>query len=294
MRVTDSMIFERGSTGTARARSALDAAVEENSSGLRVQHPWDDPGAAGQLTSANLAAGRYTAIGQAAGKASDELQAADGALGEVQNLVARARELAVQLANGSYGAADRSAAAAEVDALIPQVIAQLNTRFGGRYLFGGNKDGAEPFDASGNYLGDTAVRQVEVAPGVLENASVRADVAFKGLGGGTDVLATLQSLSAALKANNVAGVQGTLSALEQGTQQISTARSGLGGSMAAFDSAVAAARSAHDREQTLVSHLADADPVESASKLALAQRALEASITATAQGFQLTLLDKLK
>ena len=43
----------------------------------------------------------------------------------------------------------------------------MNTQEAGRYLFGGNIDRTPPFDAAGTYAGDTGVRQVEVAPGLL-------------------------------------------------------------------------------------------------------------------------------
>lgn len=294
MRVTDRMIFDQATRDAGAARERLEAAVEQASTGVRLVHPGDDPGAAGLLVSSQASAGRFEAVAQGAARASDELGSADAALESVGNALARARELAVQLSSAGYSAADRSSGANEVNGLLSEVLARLNTRAGNRYVFGGNRDGSPPFDAAGNYLGDAGVRQVEIAPGVLQAASVRADVALKGAAGGVDVLATLSALSAALAANDQAGVAATLDALDQGTGQVAEARAQAGISMSAFDTSAAAATAARDGELARSSHLADADEVQAASALALAQRALEASLAAASQGFRLSLLDFLK
>jgi len=258
-----------------------------------VAQPGDDPGAAGLITVHLATASRADAIATVAGRASDELGSADAALSDVANGLARARELAVQLSSAGYTAQQRADGAKEVDGIVASVIANLNTRVGGRYVFGGRADGAPPFDATGNYSGDSGVRQVEIAPGVLQDSSLRADVALKGAGGGVDVLATLQSLSAALSANDPTTAAATLDALASGTAQVASARSQAGVSIAAFDAAVSASTKAKDDATALASKLSDADPIAAASQLAQAQQALDAALTAVAKGFQLSLADKL-
>jgi flagellar hook-associated protein 3 FlgL len=300
MRVTDQMLFELASRYGGQARSRLERATAQTASGLRVSHPGDDPAAAGLLVGSRVAQARLEAIASAAGRASDELAVADGALGAVSTALVRARELAMQLSNPTYAPAQRAQAAGEVDRLLEAVLSQANARVGDRYVFGGNRDGSEPFDPSGAYLGDAAVRQVEIAPGVLSAASVRADVALKGVDPstgavtGTDVLATLQALAAALRANDVDGVRATLDGLDRGLTQVSSGRASVGDAQSAMDTAVTASRAARDDERARASRLGDVDIVESATELALAQRGLEASLSATAQGFRLTLLDFLK
>jgi len=306
MRVTNSMLFDRAARDGDAARSRMDQATARVSSGTKLVQPGDDPAAAGLVALERIHQGQFDAIATTAGRASDELTAADGALNTVSNALARARELAVQLSNGSYAASDRAAGATEVKGLISTIVSALNTKVGDRYIFGGTRDDAAPFDgivtdASGNvdaaltgaYHGDTLVRQVEIAPGVLQDASVRADVALKGAGGGTDVLATLANLANALSANDPTAVAATLTGLTQGTTQVATARGMAGANMATLDAAVTANQSARDDAQKRIASLADADPIQAASDLAAAEQALQASLTATAQSIQFTLLNKL-
>jgi flagellar hook-associated protein 3 FlgL len=293
VRISDAWIFEQASVRSGAARERVDAAVEETSTGLRVRHPGDDPAAAGQVVQRRQAEKRWTTLGEVAKRAADELAASDNALGSVGDALARARELAVQMSNDTYSPEERAAAAEEVAGLYRGVVAQLNTRVGNRFVFGGRRDETSPFDAAGAYLGDAGVRQVEIAPGVLESSSVRADIIIKGVGGGVDVLAELQDLQTALAGNDMVNIRASLDGLDASINQVSQGRAQVGTGMNLFDAAVAAARTAATGETTGISHLQDADVIESASKLALAQRALDASLTAAARSFDLTLLDKL-
>jgi flagellar hook-associated protein 3 FlgL len=293
MRVTDQMMYDTAARTTGRARDRMEAASNEVATGAKFQHPGEDPVGAGLLVPARINQARYEAIISATGRANDEITAADSALSGLSDVFSRARELAVQFANATYNAAQRNVGANEVSTLYQHAIALLNTQVDNRYVFGGNLDSAPPFDASGNYLGDAAVRQVEIAPGVLQNASVRADVLAKGVGGGTDTLAALQALGTALSNNDLAGIQAALQPLESSIAQVANARTQSGSIESVLDAASTASRAARDAEKEKASHEADADTVDSASKLALAQRALDASLSAASLSFKLTLLDKL-
>ncbi|HET6412292.1 MAG TPA: flagellar hook-associated protein FlgL [Anaeromyxobacter sp.] len=306
MRVTDAMLYERAAQDCSSARSRMDEATSEVSSGKKLSQPGDDPAASGLVVLEQMRKNQFDAIASAAGRASDELSAADGALNTVDNALSRARELAVQLSNGTYSASDRAAGAAEVTGLISTIVSALNTQVGNRYVFGGTQDGTAPFsgvvtDTSGNvdpaltgaYHGDAGVRQVEIAPGVLQDVSVRADVALKGVGGGSDVLATLANLANALTANDPAAVGATLDGLTQGTTQVATARSVAGADVDTLTAAVNASQAASADATKRISGLADADPIQSASDLAAAQTALQASLTAVGESFKFSLLNYL-
>ncbi len=293
MRVTDQMIYGSAAHDAGRARDRMEEASQQVSTGARFVHPGDDPVSAGMLVPQRIGQARYQAILSTTGRANDEISAADDALSGLSDIFSRARELAVQFANSPYDATQRAVGARETSTLFQQALALLNTRVDNRYVFGGNLDASPPFDAAGNYLGDTAVRRVEIAPGVLQDSSVRGDVVAKGVGGGTDALAALQNLTIALTNNSLAGVQATLDSLDQSIAQVATGRSQTGTIESVLDAAGNVARTARDAEQVRASHEVDADAVDSSSKLALAQRALDASLTAASESFKLTLLNKL-
>ena len=294
MRVTDRMIYDSASRLTGRARDEVQSATEESSSGIRVAHPGDDPTAAGQIVGHQLAHDRVAAIVSTASVAAQNLRTADGALQSVSDVLARARELATQLGNDTADAGMRAAGAAEMKGLMQSAISALNTRSGDHYLFGGFADNKPPFDNNGVYQGDAGVRQLEVAPGLSTNVSVRADVAIAGVGGGVDILKTLSDLSASMAANDGSAIRSSLDTLAQGTAQVATGRASAGASVNTLDAVVTVGQSARDAETKSISNLQDADAIASATRLALAQRALEASISASTQSFKVTLLDYVK
>jgi flagellar hook-associated protein 3 FlgL len=294
VRITDRMIFDQASANTARARDEAQAAASQASTGIRVQHPWDDPSAAGLIVRRRADVERMDAIGKVASRARDELDGSDMALGSMNDVLMRGRELAIQLANDTYSAEQRAAAGEEVKALLQQAISLGNTRVAGRYIFGGTQDASPPFDASGAYLGDTVVRQVEIAPGELQDAAIRADLVFGGAGGGTNVFATLAALAQALGSNDAVAVRGAIAGLDQSLTQVDQGRGSVGAAMNVLDTAIETSKLASDAATAAVAQLGDADVIAAASRLALAQRALDASLTASVRSFDLTILDKLK
>ncbi len=293
MRVTNQMIFEAARLQTAAARDAVMDAQQKVATGKRVEHPGDDPGVVGSIISHSMSVQRFDTINQAVGRASDEAQLADGALQDVSTLLARARELAVQLGSDTYSASERAGGAQEIKDISSQIVVLMNTQEGGRYIFGGNVDHTPPFDAAGNYSGDANTRQVEVAPGLLQNGSVRADVALKGVGGGVDVFASLATLATALTNSDGAGIRGTIDNLSTSTAQVSVALTQNGGILDGFQSAGSIGSAAKDAATKLLSSVSDVDIFDATSKLTQAQQGLEGSLAAAAKTFSLNLLDFL-
>jgi flagellar hook-associated protein 3 FlgL len=293
MRVTDRMIYDAATLNAAKSRDRAQEATEEVSTGMRVVHPGDDPAVAAAMVRGRQVADRLDAINQNAGRAGDEVGAADDTLQGLANVLARARELTVQMGNDNYSASDRAGAATEVDTLFRQAVSLMNRDVNGRYIFGGDQDQTPPFDASGNYTGDTVVRQVEVAPGVLEDASVRADITVKGVGGGVDLFASLQALSTALTANNGNSIRGALTNIDAVTTQVTNTLAKVGSMGDAFATAQTLATNTRDATIKSVASQSEADIFEASSKLALANHALDATLTAAAQSFRLSLMDKL-
>ncbi len=293
MRVSERMMYDQANTNATVARDRVLTASDQASTGRRVTHPGDDPTAAGLIVKGRQTIARLDGLTQGAGRANDELSVADSTMQQLADVVARARELTIQMGNDSYAAVDRRNASQEVDTLFRQALMLMNTDVNGRYIFCGSADDAPPFDATGAYVGNTAVRQLEVAPGVLEDASISADVAVKGANGGADLFATLTALSAALQTNDGNGIRGALGNLDTVTHQVGNALAKVGSSMNAFQTAQSVAETIKLDATVSLSREQEADVFESSTKLALANQALEATLTASAASFRMSLLDKL-
>lgn len=294
MRVTERMIYQRSLTSTARSAAEMERAAKEASSGARIFHPGDDSVASGSIVVGNAQAERFSSIARTSERALEETVQMDAALGDVGAILTRAQQIAVQAANDSNSPQARAAAAKEVEAMIRGAAAALNVKVGNRYLFAGDLDATPAFDSTGAYLGDTGVRRLEVAPGVLLDTSLRADEVIGGTAGGVDVFAVLTDLAQALTTNDAAAIRAGLDDFPGAIAQVATGRSALGGVMNVLETSIAAAKAGKDAAELDVGRQADADPIEAASRLALSQHALDAALTVAAQSFRLTLLDKLR
>ena len=125
------------------SQGMLSTSLERLSTGLRINSSKDD--AAGLAISERFTA-QIKGLNQGVRNANDGIslsQTAEGALGEVTNNLQRIRELAVQSANATNTAADRTALQAEVAALVSEIDRVANqTSFNGTKLLNGGFAGA--------------------------------------------------------------------------------------------------------------------------------------------------------
>jgi len=150
------------------SQSALHTSLQRLSSGLRINSAKDD--AAGLAISERMTT-QIRGLNQAARNANDGIslaQTAEGALSEVTNNLQRIRELAVQSANATNSASDRSALDAEVQTLIAEIdrvaadttfngVALLNTAATLSFQVGANSGetvDVDTVDVSGVISGD--------------------------------------------------------------------------------------------------------------------------------------------
>jgi flagellin len=122
----------------SRATNKLSTSVERLSSGLRINHAQDDPAG---LAIAEKIRTQVKGLARASMNAQDGvslLQTAEGALGEIQNMLQRIRELAVQAANGTLTSNDRVEIQREVDQLLDEVDrTSIATEFNTKKLLDG-------------------------------------------------------------------------------------------------------------------------------------------------------------
>ncbi|MAG56274.1 MAG: flagellar hook-associated protein 3 [Planctomycetes bacterium] len=165
-------IYANAQQNIARNYAQLFAAQTQLATGKRINRPSDDlAGTRRILTLAGEREGIDRNLSNI-GSARSHVQSGASNLVEVSDLVARIREKAVQGANGSLSQTDRASIAAEVDALLANVVAVLNTKVEDRYLFAGTETTTHPFDlvtgADGltriDYSGNSGVQEVDIAP----------------------------------------------------------------------------------------------------------------------------------
>jgi len=121
------------------SQSELDSSMRKLSSGYRITRAADD--AAGLAISEKLRT-KIMGTNQAIRNANDGIsviQTADGALSEIESIVQRIRELAVQASNGTLVKDDQIAISKEIDQIKAEIESiATRTKFNGISLLGGD------------------------------------------------------------------------------------------------------------------------------------------------------------
>jgi flagellin len=130
---SEALVAQNNLTGT---ESSLNTAMTDLSSGLRINTAADD--AAGYAITEDLTS-QVNGLNQANSNAQDAtslIQTADGALNDVEQMLQRVRELAVEYQGGTLDSTDQNAIVSEVQQLVCQIDQIGNqAQFNGISLF---------------------------------------------------------------------------------------------------------------------------------------------------------------
>ena len=293
-RVTERALITDFTNSVSRLRRQQADAQAALSSQKKLREPSDDPVGTARSTRLRGETKELGAYRDSVGVGTATLGAQDAVLGEVHDILIRAREIAAGLSGSLSTPEARQTAGVEVVELERGLLALSNTTVAGRYIFGGLSTTGPVFTSLDDpgftpgtaYTGSTtpfAVRtardetiRITTNGGDVLTSSVQAlDDLRQTLAAGTDPVASLATLESA--ANDIrqerASVGGRLSRLQTRDQEIG--------------SAIVTAK-------TLLGDVEDADLTETITQLAQVRNALEATLTAGASLLQTTILDYLR
>jgi flagellin len=130
----------RAQESVRRANEEMGSAMNRLSTGLRINSAADDAAGSG-ISSRMETQIRSLAVGvRNANDAISMTQTAEGALGQVENILQRLRELAVQGGNSTLNTSDRTQIQSEVDALMTEIDAiSASVNFNGIGLLDGSQ-----------------------------------------------------------------------------------------------------------------------------------------------------------
>lgn len=278
MRVSDSMMSDLIRRGIDQSRAQLYDAQRAASTGMRVERPSDDSAASAAARTETATLRRTEVIARSARMAFDDLTTVDGALADVVEVMSRARDLAITAANDALSAENRASMATEVQALREQLLALSSTRVRDGYVFGGIDGGSPPFDATGAYLGSPILAELDVGSGVRVPMQVSGERAF-GIGTPGDAFVALDTLIAALSADDRPAIRANLTALGEAVDHAVQARVELGSAQSTLSLSEAAALRLQERAVVQRAALTETDPFAAFSELVKAESALRQAVT---------------
>ncbi len=167
---------------------------------------------------------------------------------------------------------------------------QANARIGKRYVFGGYETGVQPFDSSGNYNGDNGSIEVRIGPNSTMTINFTGDNIFKGASGGVDIFDAVNDLETALSTNDTAGIEQARAKLSLAIDQIVDYQTQVGVRSKRLETAKADLEETRFQMNDLLNDTIGVDLTRVAAELAAQRTAFEASVAATSQVLQISLL----
>lgn len=194
MRVTDKMGYTQVTTNIQKNRSEMADLQNQASTQKRINKPSDDPTASARvLTSRTEERGGLQFL-KNINIARSFLEYTDQSLSELAESLMRAKELAIQQASDAGSSADtRKVVASEVEQIHHQAVQIGNRKLAERYIFGGYKTNAAPFDTTGEYAGDNGSMKVQINKDAFVEMNISGDKVFLGQGLGDDGLVKNQA-----------------------------------------------------------------------------------------------------
>lgn len=250
-------------------QEALAGSIGRLSSGMRINNAADD--AAGLGISQSLKA-NIRSMAQAQRNANDGIsmsQVAEGGMNQMQNIVSRMRELAVQSSNSTLGNTERGYIQTEFGQLSQEI-----NRIGSVTEFGGTK-----------LLDGTASAGLTFQVGIQNTSNDRLALSITKLTTSTLGSTSLHVASASL--STAAKAQAAIGAFDKAIQQLSTARSKVGASQNRMQVTVANLSVAQENLSAANSRITDVDVATETAALTKSQILSQAGMAVLSQANQI-------
>ncbi len=283
-------------TDIQQSEQALQTALQQVSTGKRVNLPSDDPAASAALVQNLNQYAQNEQYTTNANTALTQTQAADSVLSQVTTALNQAITLGTEGATSTISAGQKSALVTQVQGLLTTVASYANTTVSGVSLFGGTVGSSAAFTPNGSggytYTGNSDVNYVSVGATLKVQTNVPGDQIF--MKSGASALGSLQQLATALSSGTSAQISAATDAVTSALNYVAVQHATYGNST----NQLTAQETFLSQEQVTLSSqqssLVDIDTATAAENLAQAETANSATLEAAAKVLPTTLLDYLK
>ena len=278
MRVTEQMRYDSVANNLSQLNSRQAKAAQEAQTGVRVNLPSDDPIAAAQLARLTASQSQVAARRSTINSVRGDAELAESSLQQASDLIAGAKDLAMQGGNGALGASERATLAQQVKDIRDQLIGIANTRGTSGYLFAGSASETTPFSQSGVFNGNDDAHVVDIGNSTPSAVNASGAKAFT-IAGGRDVFGDLDALYNALNSNDTTAIAASLDGIDRSRSQISNAQSAIGITLNKLDASDSVQSAIDLQNSKSMSYIGATDPAKAYSTLIQLNNALQQSVT---------------
>ncbi|WP_413289986.1 flagellar hook-associated protein FlgL [Bdellovibrio sp. HCB337] len=183
MRIADKMQFNQVNQNLTKNRSDMSELQNQAATQKRINKPSDDPLAAARVLAARTEERGNQQFIKNINNAKSFLEFTDQSLGELSEILMRAKELAISQSNDASGnEQSRQVTASEIEQIYNQSVQIGNRKLGERYIFGGSQTQTAPFDREGGYQGNDSDMKIGIHKDTFVAMNIPGDKVFLGKG----------------------------------------------------------------------------------------------------------------
>lgn len=284
--------------------SRLDRIQQQLSTGKKITTPSDDPIVASRALEMRTNVSETQQYEKNVEDASSWMDITETTLQNMGEVLQRARELAVQGANGALSSEDTSAISTEIEQLKQQLVQLSNTTYAGRYIFSGFKTDQPLVDDSTGLYNIEVVSaapnrediKYEIGIGDKINVNVLGSEVLGGTGTAGSAPQMLQDFDdyiTALSNNDNTGIKTAISNIDKNISNILMQRADIGARTNRLDLTKNRLAADETNFTKLLSLNEDVDMAEAIMQLKSEENVYNASLSAGAKVIQPSLVDFL-
>jgi len=272
------MRYDNVANNLSQLSSRQAKAAQEAQTGVRVNLPSDDPIAAAQLARLTASQSQVTARRSTISSVRGDAELAESSLQQASDLMASAKELAMQGGSGILGANERATLALQVKDIRNQLIGIANTKGTAGYLFAGSASESKPFSDIGAFSGNDDAHLVDIGNSTPSAVNASGAKAFTSAGG-RDVFADLDALYNALNSNDESAIGASFDGLDRSRSQITNAQAAVGITLNKLDASDSLQSALDLQNSKSIADLGATDPAKAYSTLVQLNNALQQSVS---------------
>lgn len=198
MKVTENSTYRLMQTNLDRITNDLLELRTQGATGLKLNKASDDPGSIRPVLTTRTQISKTERYIETMGVSLDKMETSDGHMANVENIMQRAKELAISAVNSGMSNEDLNTIADEIAELREQLLDSANATIDGKYIFAGYQENTKPFvenagydpalyDAGDSttwpytYQGDANPTELEITPGELIEVNMTGNDLFMGV-----------------------------------------------------------------------------------------------------------------
>ena len=320
MRVTNGMMVNNMLRDMNNNISRMDSIQQSMATGKKFTRPSQDPIGTSRSLRLNTDISKMEQYKRNVEDAQSWMNTTEIAVGDISDILQRAKELTVQAANETYSQDQRNAVASEIEELKKQLISIGNMNYAGSYIFSGYKTNQPLLDSTGKYdLGSTTAvldpsENINIDIGVGDMMAVNfvgqrvfgvssianpygnplSSTSPANHGDSTQLIGTFDQLISDLNSGNMTGINSALGRIESHLTNVNAVRAELGVKSNRLELTINRIGADTENLKTLLSKNEDADMSEVIMNLNMSENVYKASLAASARIITPTLTDFLR